>query len=145
MSDVEDGLTDDDVSLPKATIAKIIQELLPQDLSTTKEFRDYVADCCLEFVHLISSEANEISEKESKKTISGDHVLSALESLGFNEYLEDIKATLVDFQKQEKDKQKRSAKMKDSGMSVEEQERMQEELFAKAKARLAGQGGEGEP
>jgi len=33
----------------------------------------------LEFIHLIASEANEICEKDTKKTIAGEHVVSALE------------------------------------------------------------------
>jgi histone H3/H4 len=32
----------------------------------------------LEFIHLIASEANEICEKEAKKTIAPEHVLAAL-------------------------------------------------------------------
>ena len=31
-----------------------------------------------EFIHLISSEANEICEQESKKTIAPEHIISAL-------------------------------------------------------------------
>ncbi len=32
----------------------------------------------LEFIHLLSAEANEICEKESKKTIAPEHILTAL-------------------------------------------------------------------
>jgi len=32
-----------------------------------------------EFIHLIASEANEICEKDTKKTIAGEHVVSALQ------------------------------------------------------------------
>jgi histone H3/H4 len=32
----------------------------------------------LEFIHLISSEANEICEQENKKTIAPEHIISAL-------------------------------------------------------------------
>ena len=32
----------------------------------------------LEFIHLISSEANEICEQESKKTIAPEHIIAAL-------------------------------------------------------------------
>jgi hypothetical protein len=35
----------------------------------------------VEFIHLLSSEANEICEKESKKTIAPEHIISALEVL----------------------------------------------------------------
>jgi len=34
--------------------------------------------CTLEFIHLISSEANEICEQENKKTIAPEHIISAL-------------------------------------------------------------------
>ena len=44
----------------------------------------------MEFITLISSEANEISEKESKKTIACEHITKALEQLGFGEYVDDI-------------------------------------------------------
>ena len=33
----------------------------------------------LEFIHLIASEANEICEKEAKKTIAAEHVITALQ------------------------------------------------------------------
>jgi hypothetical protein len=72
-------------------------ELLPKDITCSKETRDIVIECCVgdfaslppcashvdraaEFIHLISSEANDICEKESKKTIAPDHILSALEA-----------------------------------------------------------------
>eukprot|EP00842_Homolaphlyctis_polyrhiza_P000383 jgi/Hompol1/1345/HPOL_001085-RA len=64
--------TDEELTLPKATLAKLIQELLPSDIQTTKETRDLLGDCCV---------ANEISERESKKTISGEHVIQALKVL----------------------------------------------------------------
>lgn len=35
----------------------------------------------------MSSEANEISEKEAKKTIACDHITKALETLGFSDYI----------------------------------------------------------
>ncbi len=44
----------------------------------------------MEFITLISSEANEISEKESKKTIACEHITKALEQLGFGEYVSEI-------------------------------------------------------
>lgn len=121
MSDRETGGipgSDEDLSLPKATVAKMIagrplmlsllfpcseqsvcSELLPRDVSCAKETRDLVIECCVgevihrprtenlhshsvpccsEFIHLISSEANEICEKESKKTIAPEHIISAL-------------------------------------------------------------------
>jgi len=153
MSDREgrSGPSDDDLSLPRATVAKMIQgegyirpifhfppllsifrrvsplccgwrairdrlgltllsssepchgglELLPEDVTCAKDTRNLVIECCVgktillnihpvsiltpfltvEFIHLLSSEANEICEKESKKTIAPEHIISALQVL----------------------------------------------------------------
>ncbi len=45
-----------------------------------------------EFVQLVSSEANDLSEKEKKTTITPEHVLAALEQLGFADFQEDVRA-----------------------------------------------------
>ena len=72
-----------------ATVQKIISEILPSSsgVAFSKEARDVLIDCCVEFITLISSEANEISEKEAKKTIACDHITKALEQLGFADYV----------------------------------------------------------
>lgn len=56
-------------------------------MAFAKEARDLLIECCVEFITLISSEANEISEKEAKKTIACDHITKALEQLGFTDYV----------------------------------------------------------
>ena len=45
--------------------------------------------CCTEFIHLISSESNEICNAQQKKTISAEHVLAALERLGYGDFRKD--------------------------------------------------------
>ena len=77
---------------PLATVQKIVTEILPPSsgLAFGKDARDLLIECCVEFITLISSEANEISEKESKKTIACEHITKALEQLGFGEYVQDI-------------------------------------------------------
>lgn len=45
-----------------------------------------------EFVQLVASEANTISEEEKKKTLNPEHVVSALERLGLSVFLDDVKA-----------------------------------------------------
>jgi histone H3/H4 len=72
-----------------ATVQKIVTEILPPatGIAFSKEARDLLIECCVEFIQLLSSEANEISEKEAKKTIACDHITKALEQLGFGEYV----------------------------------------------------------
>lgn len=61
--------------------------------------------------------------------------MSALKSLGFDGFIDEINATLSEHGQQEKERQTRKKKA-DPGISVEEQMRLQEELFANAKARM---------
>lgn len=74
---------------PPATVQKIVSEILPASggVAFAKDARDLLIECCVEFITLISSEANEISEKEAKKTIACDHITKALEQLGFSDYV----------------------------------------------------------
>lgn len=57
-------------------------------------------ECCVEFITLISSEANDISEKEAKKTIACEHVERALRDLGFADYIPDVLAVADDHKEQ---------------------------------------------
>lgn len=60
----------------------------------------------LEFIHLLASEANEICEKETKKTIAAEHVITALKALGFDGYLPEVEVVLQDHKTQQKVKVK---------------------------------------
>lgn len=80
---------EEELSLPRASINKMIKEIVPtirgeytfKDSQVTlkvikfplvaNETRELILNCCTEFIHLISSEANEICNQKNKKTISG--------------------------------------------------------------------------
>ncbi|KAK2067431.1 hypothetical protein P8C59_001172 [Phyllachora maydis] len=136
MSDHEFAGTDD-LSLPKATVQKIVGEILPAStgIAFSKEARDLLIECCVEFITLISSEANEISEKEAKKTIACDHITKALEQLGFGEYVPAVLEAAAEHKEVQKGREKKANKFESSGMSLEELERLQQEQFAAAAAR----------
>lgn len=74
---------DDDLTIPRAAINKMIKETLP-NVRVANDARELVVNCCTEFIHLISSEANEICNKSEKKTISPEHVIQGKRSrVGF--------------------------------------------------------------
>lgn len=119
MSDREFG-GNDDLSLPKgtynrrdskyqaanrvtATVQKIVQDILATEPGMTfaKDSRDLLIECCVEFITLISSEANEIAEKDAKKTIACEHVKAALEELDFGDYVPAILEVAQDYKKQQ--------------------------------------------
>ncbi|KAH9994728.1 histone-fold-containing protein [Xylariaceae sp. FL0662B] len=138
MSDHEYGGSDD-LSLPKATVQKIVSEILPPStgVSFSKEARDLLIECCVEFITLVSSEANEISEKEAKKTIACDHITKALDTLGFAEYIPVVLEAAAQHKETQKVREKRGNKLEDSQFSMEELAEMQRAQFEQARERHA--------
>ena len=160
MSDKDFG-GNEDLSLPKATVQKIIAEVLAQyaqmaPLSAapaskddkeahqtfTRPARDLLINCSLEFLRMLSSEANDISEKEGKKTISIEHIETALTDLGFGHYIDSCKDVVGEFNQTQKKRTGRAEKMRDfNGLAGEGEEallKMQQELLAAAGQAVTG-------
>ncbi|KAI9887669.1 MAG: hypothetical protein M1823_000533 [Watsoniomyces obsoletus] len=121
--------------MPLATVQKIINEILPpsEGLTFGRDARDLLIECCVEFITLISSEANEIAEKEAKKTIACEHVTKALEDLGFGRYVPAVLEAVNEHREAQKTREKKQTKMEQSGLTEEELLRQQEELFGAAR------------
>ncbi|EGV66743.1 histone-fold-containing protein [Yamadazyma tenuis ATCC 10573] len=136
MSEYSSGGAGEDLSLPKATVQKILSEILPKDIAVSKEAREAITECSIEFIMILSTQSNDIAEKEAKKTIASDHVVKALEELGFHGYLEVIHKILEEHKELLKGKEKKSNKFQNSGFTEEELLRQQEELFKKSRDRL---------
>lgn len=126
----------EDLSLPKATVQKIIGEILPKDIAISKDAREAITELSIEFIMILSTQLNDIAEKEAKRTIASDHVIKALEELGFHNYLEIINKVLDEHKELLKGKEKKNNKFQNSGLSEEELLKQQEELFKKSRARL---------
>lgn len=145
---------EDDLTLPRASINKIIKELVssfakgfkfPQSqrnhpfslqvpsVRVANESRELILNCCTEFIHLISSEANEVCNLRNKKTINAEHVLEALDRLGFKDYKQDAEAVLNDCKAVAAKRRRQSTRLENLGIPEEELLRQQQELFAKAR------------
>ena len=79
----------------------ILQEILSRDISFTPDARELLNDCCIEFINLLTFEANEILEKRSRKVINQNHMIKARKDLGFEEYIEPVKAVIKEFDEPE--------------------------------------------
>ena len=66
---------DDDLSIPRAALNKMIKELVP-NIRIANDARELILNCCTEFIHLVSSEANDVCNKQHKKTITPEHILA---------------------------------------------------------------------
>jgi histone H3/H4 len=122
-----------DFSLPKATIAKMIKDILPPEIRCANDTREIISDCCIEFIQLVANEANDLCAKENKKTVTPQNILDSLKKLGFERYLTEIEE-LNDELKVESQKQTKSKKLKDTGLTEDELREEQEKLFAQARS-----------
>ncbi|XP_065164938.1 protein Dr1 [Atheta coriaria] len=127
---------DDELTLPRASINKMIKELVPT-VRIANEARELVLNCCTEFIHLLSSEANEICNQLNKKTINADHIFMALEKLGFTDYQAEAEAVLKDCKAVAAKRRRQSTRLENLGIPEEELLRQQQELFAKARQEQA--------
>ncbi|KAJ7956558.1 Nuclear transcription factor Y subunit B [Quillaja saponaria] len=133
------GKSKEDASLPKATMTKIIKEMLPPDVRVARDAQDLLIECCVEFINLISSESNEVCSKEDKRTIAPEHVLKALEFLGFGEYIEEVYAAYQQHKFETMQDSLKGAKWSNvAEMTEEEALAEQQRMFAEARARMNG-------
>ena len=73
----EGGKEDDELNISRAALNKMIKELVP-NIRIANDSRELILNCCTEFIHLLSSEANDICNKQQKKTISPEHILAGM-------------------------------------------------------------------
>ncbi|XP_057652871.1 protein Dr1 isoform X2 [Diorhabda carinulata] len=116
---------EDELTLPRASINKMIKELVPS-VRIANEARELILNCCTEFIHLLSSEANEICNQLHKKTINAEHVLMA-----------EAEAVLKDCKAVAAKRRRQSTRLENLGIPEEELLRQQQELFAKARQEQA--------
>ncbi|KAK6925197.1 Transcription factor CBF/NF-Y/archaeal histone domain, partial [Dillenia turbinata] len=136
------GKSKEDASLPKATMTKIIKEMLPPDVRVARDAQDLLIECCVdavaEFINLVSSESNEVCSREDKRTIAPEHVLKALHVLGFSDYIEEVYAAYEQHRLETMDSLKGGKWSNGAEMTEEEAAAEQQRMFAEARARMNG-------
>ncbi|KAI5180876.1 down-regulator of transcription 1 [Nematocida sp. AWRm80] len=119
--------------LPRASVDKIISNVLENRMVCSREVKHLLLNACAEFVHILATESNEICEKEQRKTVTHEHVYTALSNLGYKSYIPECTEEYKEYQEQSKLRPSKQNKFKESGLTQDELEREQEELFRKAK------------
>lgn len=89
--------------LPIANISRIMRRALPANAKLAKDAKECVQECVTEFIGFITSEASDRCLKERRKTISGDDLIGALTTLGFDSYVEPLKVYLHRYRELEGD------------------------------------------
>jgi len=83
------------------------QEFLPEGYNLSSETHNLIQSFALEFVQLLTFQANEICQKECRNGFIGlQHVTRACEELGFKDYVDEIEAVTAVYDRQMKLTQK---------------------------------------
>jgi histone H3/H4 len=130
-------MEDSEATLPKSTLLKLARELLPADVKVATDTQELIVKCSNEFVQLLATQANEVSEGANKKTLTPEHVVTALQQLGFDDFVAEVEAYWQQFKEDAQGAPKISKKTKaeTQGLSEAEQIAMQDRMFAEARAR----------
>ncbi len=76
-----------------------MKESIDNDTKISKEAKETVQECVSEFISFITCEATERCKNEKRKTINGDDLIFALESLGFDCYADILRIYLARYRK----------------------------------------------
>lgn len=71
---------EDDVSLPRAALNKLIKDAAPE-ARLTLEARELMLQISHEFIHKLAGQANLACNQASKKTIMADHILTGTDGV----------------------------------------------------------------
>ncbi|OBZ89792.1 Nuclear transcription factor Y subunit B-8 [Choanephora cucurbitarum] len=118
-------IKEQDRFLPIANVARIMKKALPENAKIAKEAKECVQECVSEFISFITSEASDRCQQEKRKTINGEDILWAMQSLGFENYTEALKIYLGKYRETTKiERTSGTAKEKE-----DEQQQQQQQLY----------------
>ena len=90
--------------LQRAAVARIIVEE-EGPISCSQETLDLLTECCTEFIQLLSSEASGCCLKQNKTHFQTEHILQALDNLGFEDFTKECKKVAEDLGSNEEEKE----------------------------------------
>jgi nuclear transcription Y subunit beta len=99
-SDLE--IKEQDRLLPIANVSRIMKLALPDNAKIAKDAKETIQECVSEFILFISSEAADRCQQEKRKTINGEDLIWAMQSLGFDNYIEPLKLYLGKYRDSQK-------------------------------------------
>jgi nuclear transcription Y subunit beta len=110
-----EDVREQDRFLPIANISRIMKKALPTNAKVSKEAKETVQESVSEFISFVTSEASDRVQSEKRKTITGDDVINALTSLGFDNFVVPLKIYLEKYRESVKgDKETRKGGEEDN-------------------------------
>ncbi|XP_013781842.1 DNA polymerase epsilon subunit 3-like [Limulus polyphemus] len=102
----------EDFNLPNSVITRIVKDALPDGVNVSKEARSAFSKAASIFVLYATSSANNFALKAKRKTLSGNDVLTAIEDMEFENFLEPLQESLEAFRKEKAKKNESGGKGK---------------------------------
>lgn len=100
----------EDLNLPNAVVGRIIKEALPDGVNVSKEARQAIARAASVFVLYATSQANNIAQKNKRKTLAGKDVLQAMDDMELEQFIEPLTEALENFKKVQQNKKEAAAR-----------------------------------
>ncbi|CAD5163761.1 nuclear transcription factor Y subunit B-1-like [Musa acuminata AAA Group] len=98
------GIKEQDRLLPIANVGRIMKQILPPNAKISKEAKETMQECVSEFISFVTGEASDKCHKEKRKTVNGDDICWALNTLGFDDYVEPMRRYLLKYREMEGDR-----------------------------------------
>lgn len=128
-----DNKTDEETTLPRATVDKLISDIIKKLYVISRETKGILREACQVFLNVTIVGANKICEEDHKKIITNGHIYKALEKQGFGEFIDKCENAASDYDEYARHKPSKQDKFKESGKTLEELHEDQMRLFADAK------------
>ncbi|CAG9532304.1 unnamed protein product [Cercopithifilaria johnstoni] len=90
-------ILEQDRFLPIANISRLMKNVIPRSGKVAKDAKECVQECVSEFISFITSEACDRCLNEKRKTITGEDIIGAFATLGFDNYIEPLNAYVRKF------------------------------------------------
>jgi nuclear transcription Y subunit beta len=81
---------DQDRFVPINNISRTMRNAIPKNGKVSKDAKECMQECVSEFISFLTSEASDRCIDEKRKTITGDDILFALSTLGFDNYVDPL-------------------------------------------------------
>ncbi|XP_055628217.1 DNA polymerase epsilon subunit 3 [Toxorhynchites rutilus septentrionalis] len=110
----------EDLNLPNVIVTRLMKKALPPDIKISNESRTALTRATSVFVLYLTSAATYKAEKKKQKTLTVDHVFSALEEIEFESFIQPLKNDLENYRKSVKNKKDKKGDTMDTEEAMED-------------------------
>lgn len=87
----------EDLNLPLSVVTRIVRDALPDGVNVSKDARAALAKAASVFVLYATSCANNFAAKNKRKTVTGADIISAMEEMEFESFVDVLTGSLEQF------------------------------------------------